>query len=173
VAVVVTKEPVHNNTKWQTGAGWEVLNADITPLVIEDPTPYRTPRGFHIAAHQYNGTYVDPKTGKVVTVPYGDPRMASGAHIFATVEEALKVNGTWHTSPYPLYDNALRFANGTAQTMNYRERPEVIAMSKGGESWPRYLLTGTEWGHKCQYPTCNPGQSCQSVSVLTELEWGE
>ena len=34
---------------------------------------------------------------------------------------------------------------------------------------PLYLVTGAEWGHKCQFPTCSPGQSCQSIAMITEI----
>jgi len=116
-------------------------------------------RGFHIAAHQYNSSWVLPN-GTVEKLQYGDPRMASGAHMFS------KDGVTWQTSAYAFYNNSVTWANGSSVVLNYRERPEVLTDEDGN---PVYLVTGAEWGHKCQYPTCSLGQSCQSISMITEI----
>lgn len=87
--------------------------------------------------------------------------MASGAHAFSRDGGV-----TWRTSEYPLYNNSIIWANGSSVTMNYRERPEVITDENGV---PIYLVTGIEWGTKCAFPTCKPGQSCQSAAIITEI----
>ena len=91
--------------------------------------------GLHLAAHQYNSTYVFPN-GTTISVDYGDPRMASGAHLFS--EDGVD----WRTSEYALYNNTVVFANNTKVDMNYRERPEVITDDSGT---PIYLVSGVEW----------------------------
>jgi hypothetical protein len=74
---------------------WHSVNPDLTSLQVEDPVLYRTKRGLHLAAHQYNATYVLPN-GTAINVDYGDPRMASGAHLFS------KDGVHWRTSEHAL-----------------------------------------------------------------------
>ena len=144
----------------QAAGPWTFLNADATALNVEDPALYLGARGYHIVAHQYNDTFVWPN-GTVEKLQYGDPRMQSGAHMYS-------VDGVhWRTSPYALYNNSISWANGSDVVLNYRERPEVVVDEKTKR--PMYLVTGAEWGHKCAYPTCKPGQSCQSISMITEI----
>ena len=59
---------------------WTFLNIDVSPLNIEDPVLYKTKRGYHFAAHQYNSTW-QLHNGTLINVQYDDPRMASGAHL--------------------------------------------------------------------------------------------
>eukprot|EP01052_Picozoa_sp_SAG31_P019053 SAG31_NODE_1375_length_8594_cov_2.810477_3_plen_428_part_00 len=138
---------------------WSIIAADITPLDVEDPTLYKTKRGFHIAAHQYNGSWLLPN-GRHIKLDYGDPRMASGAHLFS------RDGINWTTSAYALYNNSVTWSNGSRTALNYRERPELIQDANGT---PLFLVSGAEWGHKCQYPTCKVGQSCQSMAIITEI----
>jgi hypothetical protein len=138
---------------------WEFLQTDVTALNVEDPALYANKRGYHLALHQYNATFVEPN-GTVVKLQYGDPRMASGAHAFS------KDGRTWATSPYAIYNNSITWANGSSVVLNYRERPELVTDADGA---PRYLVTGAEWGIKCAFPTCVAGQSCQSIAMITEI----
>merc|ERR1712190_666780 len=94
---------------------YRIISEDSVTLNVEDPTLYKTQFGYHLALHQYNSTYQYPNGTVVRNLKYGDPRMASGAHAFS--EDGF----TWVTSPFTLYNNTVRFANGTSLDFNYQE----------------------------------------------------